>query len=333
MTQEHVVLEKRISWASIFAGVVAVLAISLLLSLLGVALGFSMLDPESAIDIGNGSGTAVTIWTIVSLLVSLALGGFIAGRLAGNDGYIHGFLVWSLTLIIGLIFSVMTINSAARLTGNAISSMTSVTGSVASSLGKGGVDLVGMGTQAFEELVPMPELKNADVNIEQALQKSGIPELQPNYLKTQLEWAKGQVQTAAKDLVLNPNESDKIIQTLSNNLKARADSITSAVNKEEVSQALAANSNLTPQEAERAVNNYLQQQDQFFIKLEENVQQAKVRYAQLKAEAKEKAAAATNAAAKAALWSFFGLLIGLIVSVLAGKMGMQHRIKTQHHLR
>lgn len=292
-----------------------------------------MLDPESATDIGNGSGTAVTIWTIVSLLVSLALGGFIAGRLAGNDGYIHGFLVWSLTLIIGLIFSVMTINSAARLTGNAISSMTSVTGSVASSLGKGGVDLVGMGTQAFEELVQMPELKNADVNIEQALQKSGISELQPNYLKTQLEWAKGQVQTAAKDLVLNLNESDKIIQTLSNNLKARADSITSAVNKEEVSQALAANSNLTPQEAERAVNNYLQQQDQFFIKLEENVQQAKVRYAQLKAEAKEKAAAATNAAAKAALWLFFGLLIGLIVSVLAGKMGMQHRIKTQHHLR
>lgn len=332
MTQEHVVLEKRISWASIFAGVVAVLAISLLLSLLGVALGFSMLDPESATDIGNGSGTAVTIWTIVSLLVSLALGGFIAGRLAGNDGYIHGFLVWSLTLIIGLIFSVMTINSAARLTGNAISSMTSVTGSVASSLGKGGVDLVGMGTQAFEELVPMPELKNADINLEQALQKSGIPELQPNYLKTQLEWAKGQVQTAAKDLVLNPNESDKIIQTLSNNLKARAQSITNAVNKQEVSQALAANSNLTPQEAERAVNNYLQQQDQFFVKLEENVQQAKVRYAQLKAEAKEKAAAATNAAAKAALWSFFGLLIGLIVSVLAGKMGMQHRIKTQHHL-
>lgn len=333
MTQEHVVLEKRISWASIFAGVVAVLAISLLLSLLGMALGFSMLDPESATDIGNGSGTAVTIWTIVSLLISLAIGGFIAGRLAGNDGYIHGFLVWSLSLIIGLSFSVMTINSAARLTGNAISSMTSVTGSVASSIGKSGVDLVGMGTQAFEELVPMPELKNADVNIEQALQKSGIPELQPNHLKAQLEWAKGKVQTAAKDLVLNPNDSDRIIQTLSNTLKSRAESITSAVNKQEVSQALAANSNLSPQEAERVVNNYLQQQDQFFVKLEENIQQAKVRYEQVKVEAKEKAAAATNAAAKAALWSFFGLLIGLIVSVFSGKMGMQHRIKTQRHLR
>ena len=136
-----------------------------------------------------------------------------------------------------------------------------------------------------------------------------------------------------KDLVLNPNDSDRIIQTLSNTLKSRAESITSVVNKQEVSQALAANSNLSPQEAERVVNNYLQQQDQFFVKLEENIQQAKVRYAQVKVEAKEKAAAATNAAAKAALWSFFGLLIGLIVSVFSGKMGMQHRIKTQRHFR
>ena len=57
------------------------------------------------------------------------------------------------------------------------------------------------------------------------------------------------------------------------------------------------------------------------------IQQAKVRYAQLKAEAKEKAAAATDAAARAALWSFFGLLVGILVSVFAGKMGVQHRLK------
>lgn len=177
MTQEHIVLQNRISWASVFAGVVAVLAISFLLSLLGAALGFSMLDPESTTDITNGSGIAVTIWTIISLLVSLAIGGFIAGRLAGVDGSIHGFLMWSLALIVGLVFSIMTINSAARLTGSALSSMTSMTGSVASGLTRGGVDLAGMGAKAFEELVPLPELKNADGNIQQALQKTGIAEL------------------------------------------------------------------------------------------------------------------------------------------------------------
>lgn len=86
MYEEKIVIRNQISWRSIFAGVIAVLAISMLLSLLGVALGFALLDPEAATDISNGSGTAVTIWTLLSLLVSLGIGGFIAGRLAGTDG-------------------------------------------------------------------------------------------------------------------------------------------------------------------------------------------------------------------------------------------------------
>ena len=332
MTHENIVLRNSISWASVFAGVVAVLAISLLLSLLGAALGFSMLDPESTTDITNGSGTAVTLWTIFSLLLSLAIGGFITGRLAGIDGYIHGFLMWSLALIVGLFLSIMTLNSAARLTGNALSSVTSMTGSVASGLTRGGVDLMGMSAQAFEDLIPLPELKDTDTNIQEALQKTKIPELQPDYLKSQLDWAKQEIQNSAKALVLNPNNSDQIVNDLSTKLKKRAESITSSIDKKQVSQALAANSSLTPQEAQRAVDNYLQQQDQVFLKLEENVQQAKQRYVEIKAEAKEKAAAASNAAAKAALWSFLGLLIGLIVSVIAGKMGMQHRIRSSHQL-
>jgi plasmid maintenance system antidote protein VapI len=321
MYEEQVVTHKRISWASVFAGVIAVLAISILLSLLGVALGFAMLDPESTTDIGNGSGTAVSIWTIVSLLISLGIGGFIAGRLAQTDGHIHGFLVWSLSLLVGLWFGAMTINNAARVTGSAISSVTSAAGSVASGIGQGGMNLAGLGAKAFEELVPLPELKNSDVSVTEALQKTGIRELQPDYLKAQGEWAKQQVQNAAKDLVVNPNNSDQIIQKLSDNLKARAQAVTSSINRDEVSQALAKNTSLTPQEADQAVNNYLTQQQEFFNNLDASLQQAKVQYEQMKEEARAKAAAATNAAAKAALWSFIGLLIGLIVTVFAGKFG------------
>ena len=327
MYEEQVVIQNRISWASIFAGVIAVLAISLLLSLLGAALGFALLDPQSSTDIGNGSGTAVSIWTIISLLVSLAIGGFIAGRLATTDGYIHGFLVWALSLLVGVIFGAMTINSAARLTGNAISSVTTAASGVVSGAAQGGAGLVNMGVQAFEELVPVPELKNSDRNIEQALQKTGIPELQPEFLKSQLEWSKEQIKASAKDLVLNPNDSDRIIQDLSTTLKNRAQNITDSINREEVSAALAKNSNLTPSEADQAVNNFIEQQNQFFTNLEANVQKAKVRYAEVKEEAKAQAAAATNAAAKAALWSFIGLFIGLIVTVFAGKFGVDRIVR------
>lgn len=324
MYEEKLIIQSRISWRSIFAGVIAVLAVSILLSLLGVALGFALLDPESATDIGNGSGTAVTIWTIISLLISLGVGGFIAGKLAGNDGLIHGFLVWSLALLVGIWFGAMTINNAARITGSAISSVTSAAGSVATGIGKSGVNLANISTQAFEELVPLPEIKNGNVKLSEALQKTEIDELQPEYLKAQGEWAKDQIKVAAKDLVLNPNDSDQIIQKLSDTLKNRAQAVTSSIDKNEVSQALAKNTTLTPQEADQAVNNYLTQQDEFFNALETNIQKAKVQYIQIKEETKEKAAVATNVAAKAALWSFFGLLIGLVVTMLAGKFGVNH---------
>lgn len=327
--EEKAIIQKRISWASIFAGVIAVLAISLLLSLLGVALGFAMLDPESSHDIGNGSGTAVSIWTIVSLLVSLAIGGYIAGHLAKVDGMIHGFLVWALSLLVGIWFGAMTIQNAAQLTGSAISSVTSAAGSVATGIGKGGMNLAGLGEKAFEELVPLPELKNGDAKLSDALQKTGIAELQPDYLKAQGEWAKQQVQAAAKDLVINPNNSDQIIQKLSETLKTRAQAVASSIDRNEVSAALAKNSSLTPQEADQAVNNYLVQQEEFFNNLDANIQKAKVQYAQLKEDAKAKAAAATNAAAKAALWSFIGLLIGLIVTVLAGKYAANSSVNTR----
>lgn len=329
MYEEKVVIQNQISWRSIFAGVIAVLALSMLLSLLGVALGFALLDPESSTDITNGSGTAVTIWTIVSLLVSLGIGGFIAGRLARSYGYIHGFLVWALSLLIGVWFGTMTINNAARLTGSAISSVTSGASSLATGAAKGGVNLASLSTDAFSDLIPLPEFKNGDVKLSEALQKTGINELQPNYLKAQSEWAKDQIKNAAKDLVLNPNDSDRIIQKLSDTLKKRAQNITNSIDKNEVSQALARNTSLTPQEANTAVNNYFSQQQDFFNSLESNVEKAKVQYIQMKKDAKVKAAAATNAAAKAALWSFIGLLIGLIATMFAGKFGVNHI--SRHH--
>lgn len=331
MTEQTIILQKRISWPSVFAGVIAVLAVSLLLSLLGVALGFALLDPQSATDISNGSGTAFSIWTGISLLVSLALGGWIAGHLTANDGAIHGFLVWALSLLIGVILGALTLNSAVRLTGSAISSVTSAAGSVASGLGKGGINLAGLGAQAFEELVPLPELKNGDEKLKEALQKTGIPELQPEYLKSQGEWAKAQIKDAAKELVLNPDDSDQIISQLSATLKQRAQSISASINKEEVSQALAKNTSLTPAEADQAVNNYLSEQNDFFNALEVNVEKAKVKYVEVKEQAKAKAAAASNAAAKAALWSFVSLLIGLLVTIFAGRYGAQRAARFSAH--
>ncbi|WP_025244434.1 hypothetical protein [Candidatus Sodalis pierantonius] len=69
-TRDVAICANRVSWGSLFSGVLTAFSISLLLALLGSALGFSMVDP----------------WAL-SLLLAVIISGFIisgALRLAGN---------------------------------------------------------------------------------------------------------------------------------------------------------------------------------------------------------------------------------------------------------
>lgn len=91
-------LKGRVSWGSVFGGVMTVLAISVLLSILNSSIGLFMFDPLSDHPVA-GIGTAVGIGSAIILVAGMAAGGFVAGKLAGMDGMIHGFLVWATTLI------------------------------------------------------------------------------------------------------------------------------------------------------------------------------------------------------------------------------------------
>ncbi|MBO3638794.1 hypothetical protein AAC899_00935 [Acinetobacter soli] len=321
---------KTISWASIFAGVLAVLAISFLLSLLGAALGFSLLDPMSHDDISNGSGTVVTIWTLISLLVSLGIGAYLAGKFAGLDGGMHGFLVWALSLLIGLILSIMTLNSAVKTTANTVGSIASVTGTLASGIGKSSVELI-KENNILDNVIPsISDLTDGtDSKIAQALEKSKVPELQPNYLSSQVDWAKKQTEEAVKQVALNPSQYKEITKNLLTTIEQRVQTINAAISKDDVKKAIMANNpSFTAAEADQAAENFMQARTQatvkvqtFFNDLTVNINNSEKKYEQLKEQVREQAATAAKAAAKTALWSFIGLFIGMLVTIFAGRFG------------
>ncbi len=96
---------RRISWGAIFAGVIVVLAVQLLLSMLGLGIGLSFVNPAEGNSPNPGSiGLGAGIWWGVSYLIALFAGGYVAGRLAGSllswDGALHGILVWAFTLLV-----------------------------------------------------------------------------------------------------------------------------------------------------------------------------------------------------------------------------------------
>lgn len=93
----------RVRWGPIFSGLVVALVSQLLLSALGAAIGSSFLSDSGAPrSNANDVGTGVGIWSIVSLLISLFLGGWITAYSCGpmnrSTALLNGTILWATTL-------------------------------------------------------------------------------------------------------------------------------------------------------------------------------------------------------------------------------------------
>lgn len=112
----------RVSWGGIFGGVLAAVGLLLLLAALGVAVGITAVDPQS-MQLGK-LGIGAAIWTGVSLLLSLFLGGLVASRLGATfdrtTSFFEGFLVWVVAL---LLVAYLAAGGMAWVAGDAFSMM------------------------------------------------------------------------------------------------------------------------------------------------------------------------------------------------------------------
>ncbi len=92
-----------VRWGPIVSGLVVALATQLILSALGAAIGTGFLSDSGAPRSNAGDvGTGVGIWSIVSLLVSLFVGGWITTRACGpmnrSTALLNGTILWATTL-------------------------------------------------------------------------------------------------------------------------------------------------------------------------------------------------------------------------------------------
>ncbi|NDL64962.1 CAP-Gly protein [Acerihabitans arboris] len=325
---------RLISWGAIIGGVITVLALSVLHSVLGAGLGFTMVDPYSA-QPAEGVGTAITVWSFVSILISLAVGGFVAGRLAGTAGISHGFLVWATSLIIAIIISSMVVGGAMRAAGNLIGSIASATGSTISGMASSLTDDDGIKDMLDDAMGQMGvdtglTGDKTPQNVMAALQNSNVETLRPDYLARELAATKRDVQAAATAIMKQPDNMDAEMDRLSDKLKQRADEISVDIKRDDVHQALARNTNMTPEEINQATDGVIRGKQRMTMEvkqrleeLEHNVDSARSELRQMKEQAKQKADAAAKAIATSALWSFLALLVGLVVSALFGLWGVR----------
>lgn len=96
----------RVRWGPIFSGLVIAIGTQLVLSALGAAIGLSNIANSGAPrSIAGSVGTGVGIWSIISLLISLGLGGWVTARACGpmnrSTALLNGAILWATTLTIG----------------------------------------------------------------------------------------------------------------------------------------------------------------------------------------------------------------------------------------
>lgn len=305
----------NLSWGSVFAGIVTFIALVVTFSLINAALGFGQFEPTSPNPF-EGVGTGQAIWTIIALISSFLGAGFVAGATARRFGFMHGFLTWAGSLIAAVILSVWIASAALSAAGSVVGSAANLAGDAVSGIGSGVsqlTDNINIDTGNIDEF---------NANVEEILQDTDIEQLQPEYLSGQVDQAMADVREAAQDLVVNPENSDQIIQDLTDSLTNRVDNISENIDRDAVAQSVEENTDLTQQEAEEATQNIIDGYQQAVQSTREGIQNAQTQIQETQEQIRVQAEEVSDAASRSSIWAFVGVVLGAIISTVGGTWGV-----------
>lgn len=129
-------VRNRVQWGPIIAGVVAAIVSFLLLTILGIALGASVLDPANTA--GEISQWAA-VWGAITAVIAFFIGGWIAARSSAVDGtfaaLLNGLMVGATGLLLIIWLSASGLGNLFGTIGSAVGSVANVAASVAPAAG------------------------------------------------------------------------------------------------------------------------------------------------------------------------------------------------------
>ncbi len=304
----------RISWSSVIAGAVTALAVSALLNLLGIGLGFTTIDPATESDPLSGLATGTIIWWIIANLTALFLGGMVAGHSAGfiskTDGGMHGFLSWCVYAAV-LLFFVTTA------TGAIISGLS---GAVSSVFGGGDqqevvVRVDDQRQQAQDQqALSFDNIREKFVQlVERAEQFNVLPSDAAENVQETLNEATADLRETWQELNLDQN-IDEFLNDLSVEMDDGNLNITvegDVINREKIKDYLSENTDLSEQEIEQNVNEWNKNMEQAISEVEKL-------YQQTRQEIEQQTDKLADTIATVSLVSFFALVFGAIAAWAGG---------------
>jgi hypothetical protein len=304
---------KRISWGAILAGAVLALVIQLALSLLGLGIGMGTIDPLEEQNPMSGIGIGAAIWWVVSMLVSLYIGGSVAARLAGmprrTDGLLHGLLTWS-------VVTLLTFYLLSTAVGRIIGGVTGVAGRALSAAGSGVASVAPQAADAVKDELQERGIDMSDLKREARLllRQTGKEELSPEALERQARAAGSSAQAEAGQAAANPQGTSDNLDDVIDNLFRRGGQVASAADRDAAVNVVMQRTGKSRAESEQIVSNWHQTYEQGRAKLSETAQKAE-------ATARKAGDKTAEGLSKAALLAALGLGLGAAAAAFGGRNG------------
>ena len=229
-----------LSWPAVWGGLITAVAIMWLFSLLGSAIGMSVLDGSDAEALGNGFGIGTVLWLVITGLAAFFIGGLVTGRLCGQDddqsGVLHGAVMWStgtvLILILGYLGVSGLVNTGASVVGNATSAASTAVSKIPSAVQSANdavpdqrANQVATGISAtIKREIAAAVAADGDSAISQEEAEQAIEQLDADALQDiGMSYLQGNQQSAKDTLAVRTNLNEKQIDQLSNSISKAAE--------------------------------------------------------------------------------------------------------------
>lgn len=322
--------EKRVSWGAIIAGAVVALTVHVMLAVLGIAIGASVINPLHEANPVEGIGMGAGIYFVISAIVAVLAGGYVAGALSRiqerRNRTLHGLATWALVTLLSVMLLATGLGRLVGGTMNIVGSGLSQAGSIATAVagsvaGQMRQDTARPGADASQgSMVDVEALRQ---EARELLRSTGEPALQPGELEDTVARLGDQAANAAARIVRDPGSAEQIVEDVFDRMERTAQPVIEAADRETLVDTLAARTDMSRTEAERTVANWERTYADASASASANWEAMKAEAGQ---RARELGQDASDAVATAAWWTFFMLVLTAIAAGVGANLGADRAV-------
>lgn len=326
-TMDSTYATKPILWGAVFAGAVIAIVAQLVLSVLGIAIGASTINPAQEANPVQGIGIGAGIYFVLSAVISLFAGGYAAGSLVAvqdtRTRTLHGLTMWSVATIL---FFLLLGSGVGRVIGGTANVIGSGMGLVSEAVAGVAPEVA----SAVEGQIDGANLSLAVSRLReearQLLRETGNPALDPEQLEQRAQEVGEQAAASGERAATDPSSLDEELASVIDRIEQEGSEVISQVDQEALINIVMERTGQSREEAEATVENWEQTYQQAYQEAEAVWQQAT---AGAEESLREWGEAAASGIATAAWWTFFMLLLGAVAAAFGAIVGRNEGTTTR----